>query len=257
MSTILNPVPPANVEDPYRFGYRLVTETDANGKTIIRQIPLTEEQALHPGEEDFYVNSNHHDLILSYLKAILRLRVSERPDVALLSDHRIDWEVPQGWVHAPDISFFESIHGDWNKSKGTLYVVRTGAIVRLLMEVASPSTRDNDFGPKLKEYFRVSVPTYIIVDLPDEGDDGPIALYGYRAGAHEFELMQPDERGRLWLAAVELWLGVDGHEVYFEDAAGNRLRDHGEALRELDAAQQQIREMEAELTRLRNLTKES
>jgi hypothetical protein len=88
-----------------------------------------------------------------------------------------------------------------------------------------------------------------------------------------YEPMVPDERGRLWLEAAGLWLGVADGRVYLEDEHGNRLPDYEELAKQLDdaltrvaaevqarraaeakatAAEGKLRELEAKLARRSN-----
>ena len=74
-----------------------------------------------------------------------------------------------------------------------------------------------------------------------------------------------DERGRLWLAPARTWLGVEENEIVCYDEAGQALGDYralaaalaqetearAEAERRAEAAETRLRELEAELRRLR------
>jgi len=79
------------------------------------------------------------------------------------------------------------------------------------------------------------------------------------------QVLPPDERGWLWLAPAQIWLGVDQHEIVCYDTTGQPLGNYL-ALRAALAAEVQareaaeyraaaaearVRELEAELQRLR------
>jgi len=102
---------------------------------------------------------------------------------------------------------------------------------------------------------------------------------GYTRTPVGYQPLAPDARGRLWLAPVRLWLGVEGDEIVCYDAAGRPQGDYralalavtaaeraqaeaerarGEAERRAEAeavaraeAEDRLRALEAELRRLR------
>jgi hypothetical protein len=166
----------------------------------------------------------------------------------VLADVRVDWEAPQGWAHGPDIGVFANLTKPFSDSAGTFYVKQQGAEPRLIIEATSPSTENNDFKKKLREYWLVGVPVYVIIDLPHE-DDGAITLYGYQRGKRQYEPIVPDARGRLWLAPIGLWIGVEGKTVYFEDADGNRLPGMAELREKMLQAQAEAQRAQAEAQR--------
>src|SRR5918996_4357028 len=100
MSTILTkpkkPSPPT--EDPFRYGWRFVKETTPEGDVIERQVPLTEEDVLHPQEEDFIVNTARHDQIAGYLKFAMQSPYIERQGILVLGNQRVDWGSKYGWA---------------------------------------------------------------------------------------------------------------------------------------------------------------
>jgi Uma2 family endonuclease len=224
------PTPRTPREDPFRLGWRYVQVPGPDGEPITKQVPLTEEDVLHPQEEDFIVNTPLHHRIADYLRVGIQVRYQDQKKVVVLGDCRVDWQVQQGWAHGPDVGVFFDVKKKWGEAKATFKVKSMGGRCALIIEVTSPSTRGNDYGVKKREYYKVGVPLYVIVDVPEEDENGPINLYGFKAGPDQFEPLPRDERGRLWLAPIGLWLGVDGLNVYLEDAEGNRLPDYHQAL---------------------------
>ncbi len=254
MSTVLTkpkkPRPPK--EDPFRYGWRFVKETTPEGDVIERQVPLTEEDVLHPQEEDFIVNSGRHDRIATYLKTALQSPYVPREEILVLADQRIDWGSKYGWAHGPDIAVLGGVQGSFDEGEGTFYMAKMKATALLVIEVTSPTTRGNDCGHKLREYHQVGVAVYVIIDVPYNGEAGNIQVFGYQAGKTQFEGLSKDEKGRLWLDAVGLWLGVKGLEVYLDDAEGNRLPDYNELVRRNRQMARKVRELEAKLARRSN-----
>src|SRR5438045_2168111 len=62
-------VPPAN--DPFFYGWRIVHSKSPNGRAKEEQVPLTQEDILHPQEEDFRVHSQAHNDDCAYLKYVI------------------------------------------------------------------------------------------------------------------------------------------------------------------------------------------
>lgn len=260
------PPQPHTKKDPFFYGWRFVRETTPEGDVVERQVPLTEDDVLHPQEEDFIVNTARHDRIATYLKLAMQFRVAGRKDIVVIGNMRVDWGSKHGWAHGPDVAVFGGIKIAWSEEQGTFHVRRAKAKPLMVVEATSPSTRGNDFGPKLRQYFLVGVPVYVIIDVPYDGEAGDVQLFGFQAGKTQYEPLPKDERGRLWLEAVGLWLGVENHSVYLEDAAGLRLPDYEELARQRQAALQKaseeakarqaaeakLRELEAKLARRDN-----
>lgn len=148
-----------------------------------------------------------------------------------------------------------------------------GGAPALIVEVTSPETAALDRSAKLEEYTRAGVPLYVIVDtLAYEG--GPrLLLLGYRQGPHGYQPLAANERGRLWLDPVRVWLGVADNEIVCYDEAGQPLGDYRGLAAALaaettaraaadrrataeagarEAAEARLRALEAELRRLRD-----
>lgn len=269
MSTVTSDVPlgllPPPGPDPFRYGWRYVMERDKNGAEKSVQIPLTQEDVLHPQEGDCIVQTPLHDLVRGYLRDAGKGHFDGRADIIIISDNRVDWGSKQGWIHGPDWALFSGSKKPWGLLKATLKLKEFGAKTECLIEVTSKGARHNDYGPKMQEYFLVGVPQYVIVDIPDEGKEGAIRIFGFQAGKTQFEPMQADDKGRLPLGGSDLLIGVEGSNVYLEDAQGRRLPDfeawkaRAEQAEERIAAEQaarlemesRLRALEAELAQLK------
>lgn len=258
--------------DPFRLGWRYVNETTAQGEEVSRQVPLTEEDVLHPQEGDHIVNTPVHGIIAAYLNVAIKSRFLHRSDVVVLGDTRVDWGSPYGWIHGPDVAQFDRVKGGWSLTRGTFQLKKTGGRSLLNVEVTSPATRKGDLGAKRREYFLVGVPTYVIVDIP-QVDDGAIRLLAFQAGETKYEPLPADDKGRIWLESAGLWLGAEGMNVFLEDDKGNRLPEYDQlaemvetlkktvkkadqarkrAEQKTQSAEKRVAELEKELARLRN-----
>jgi Uma2 family endonuclease len=264
MSTVVESQasPPPQKEDPWRYGWRYRPEVGPDGKPQYKQVPLTQEDLLHPQEEDFIVNNGVHDDICTYLRNVLFTHFASRPDVVVLHDCRVDWGVEGVQPLGPDFSVFDNVHVPWDRMRGTFYVAEVEAKPLLAIEVTSPSTRNVDLDEKVDLYFRARIPYYAIVDprpLAREGYE--IRLMGYQIDTgkrRKYLRDQLDERGRLWLETVALWLAAEGEQVVCFNERGERLIDLPESLRatreatlRAETAEARVKEMEAELQRLR------
>lgn len=254
MSTVasLPPPTPLAAEDPFHFGWRYIEETGSDGTVVVVRVPLTENDVLHPQEGDFIMNTPLHNRICAYMRFGMHARFPGRADVVALGDTRIDWGVVEGLVHGPDNCLLEGVRPGWDPTEGTFRIAKNGGRPLLVVEVTSPATRANDFAHKMREYFRVGIPLYVIVDLPWQDEPPTIDLYGFKAGPRQFEALPLNDQGRLWLEPVGLWLIADGLEVYLEDAAGQRVPDYTELVRLNEEAQTRLKELESEVARLRN-----
>ena len=108
----------------------------------------------------------------------------------------------------------------------------------------------------------------MIADGPGKGERRRLKLISYQLENGVYILRQPDDRGRVWLEPVGLWLGVTLNPdtggdrlVLIDPKTGQGIGDYTVITRELEAeaekraqAEDRIRELEAELRRLRGQT---
>jgi len=105
----------------------------------------------------------------------------------------------------------------------------------------------------------------VIVDARERQDVRTLKIHGFRAGRERFEPLPLDDRGRLWLEPLGVWLGVSGERVAcFDGATGAEIGDYArvnqarieaearadEAETRATEAEARVRELEAELRRL-------
>ena len=209
MSTVSRPKPPkspAPEPDPFRYGWRYVRVEHPDGTVSFDQIPLTLEDVLHPEVGDFIVQTDGHDSDLNYLKDVFKAQLADEPMKAVISDCRVDWNLPGVKPLGPDVAVFRGIqrHRDWS----TFDVQAEGAEPLLVVEVTSPDTRQNDVVTKVDYYHRAKVPLYVIADVREQGEDRVIELIGYRYQRTGYQRIALDERGWIWLEPVQLWLGL-------------------------------------------------
>jgi Uma2 family endonuclease len=220
-----------------------VKVTRPDGTMDFDQVPLTLEDTLYPQEEDFIVTSYGHHSDCHYLSSVLGARLVGDPSAVVLSDCRVAF-VPELRPVGPDVAVFLGVRQvrDW----GTFDAVQEGARPVLVIEVTSPETRSNDVGIKVAYYHQAGVPLYVIVDAREVGGQRRLHLIGYRHTPGGYEALAPDERGRLWLEPVRLWLGVVGNRVAcFDPDTGQEIGDYAAVARALAEAQAHAAEAQA------------
>ncbi|MCS6937911.1 MAG: Uma2 family endonuclease [Roseiflexaceae bacterium] len=245
--TTIHPPPASDtppVEDPFRYGWRLVPRPTPEDPHYFEQVPLTLEDVLHPEVGDFIVHSDRHETDRMYLTAVLRARLEEPGAAIVLSDVRIAWDVPDLRPHGPDVAVIPGVRERQNWS--TFDVAVEGARPALIIEITSPETREIDLERKVEHYARAGVAQYVIVDDLSRGRERRLRLLDYRLEAGKYRLHPPDAMGRVHLVIADLWLGVEGDHVVCYDERGKAFGDYAAVVRRAAEAEEQAqREAEA------------
>lgn len=256
--------------DPFYYGWRYVNRQTPEGGSITERVPLTYDDVLHPQEGDQVTHTPLHQRICKYLVSVFEALLASNPTAVVLFDCRIAWDVPELRPHGPDIAVIFNVRE--RKNWGTFDVAQEGTRPALIVEVTSPETRSGDLVTKLDEYELAGVPLYMIVDIVQRRGQSTPRLLGYRLVNGVYEVLAPDERGRLRLEPVNLWIGVADADVVCYDESGTRIEDYvglaearakAETRAEAEAARAEaeararaeaearLREMEAQLRQLR------
>jgi colicin import membrane protein len=232
---------PPDEPDPFRYGWRFVHVQGPDGTEVLEQVPLTLEDVLFPETGDFIVQTDLHDEDTNYLKNVFKSRLVAKPRTAVVSDCRVDWNLPGVRPLGPDIAVFFDVEQrrDW----ATLDVAAEGVTPELVAEVTSPSTRKNDVEDKFDFYERAGVPYYVIADVLHENDhERRVSLFGYRRTPAGYERLPANARGWIWLETVGLWLGVTrDHELgcdrlaCYDAESGEEVGDYTALSQELAA----------------------
>jgi Uma2 family endonuclease len=218
MSSALSTRHPAasDDDDRFRFGWRFVPRQQADGSTVMEQVPLTLEDLLHPKEGDVYVENSVHERDRRYLQSVFEQRLAQDPTALALSDCQVDLGLPGVEPIVPDITVVFGVRRRRPVYR-TFKVIRERVGPKILVEVVSPDSRVNDTEVKLRLYHQARVPLYIIVDR--EQDEGPVRILGYRYTPQRYARIRPDARGRIALKPLGLLLGVKDNRVVLYDAA--------------------------------------
>lgn len=237
IEVLVTPAPDAGgarPPDPYRYGWRYIERQGADGSLQIEQAPLTLEDVLHPREGDQVTHSEAHQRRCIYLYDVFRARLAADPTAVVLQDVRVAWDVPDLGAHGPDIAVVLGVRERRNWS--TFDVAAEGVRPALIVEITSPETAAIDRSTKLDQYDLAGVPLYVIVDAVALRRQPAPRLTGYTGTPGGYQPLAADERGRLWLAPVRTWLGVEGGEIVCYDEDGRPLGDY-RALAEALAAE--------------------
>jgi colicin import membrane protein len=193
--------------DPFRYRWRYVRVQRPGGKESSEQVSPSLEDVLHPETGDFIVQSDPHDDDVSYLKYVFKSRLAENPRAVVVSDCRVDWNLPGNRPLGPDVAVFFDVKK--RKLWATLNVAVERVKPALVAEVTSPDTRRNDVETKVDYYHRARVPLYVIADaVHEDGETRRLRLKVYRYTRAGFRKLAPDARGRIWLEPIGVWLGV-------------------------------------------------
>jgi Uma2 family endonuclease len=158
------PVPPDT--NPYRFGYRYVTRPGSNGEDVFDQVPLTLEAVLHPLFGDFITQNIIHNTERDYLRSACEARLRRASGVLVLSDCLIDWGEAGIRPMCPDVAVMLDV-ADPDLSRDTFYTAREGIWPRLIVEIVVPHTRETDIR-KVDLYYQLRIPEYVMIDQPSE-----------------------------------------------------------------------------------------
>ena len=206
-------------KDPYRYGWREIPRTLPNGQQIYERIPLTLEDIIHPQVGDFRMQSARHEQICTYLRILFRERFANAPTTIVLGDVLVDWATDDMRGHGPDVAIIFNVQQKQNWS--TFHEADEGTKPSLIIEVTSPSTYSVDLETKVEHYAKVGVEWYVIVDIVIRRDMPSKRLLGYQLTEAGYKRFEPNEKGWLWLAPVNLWLGWRGEDIACYDEAGN------------------------------------
>jgi Uma2 family endonuclease len=216
-STVRPAKPPRAGQASFEYGYREVRRKLPNGRYRWERVPLTLEDVLHPQLGDVHVLSDPHADDCTYLRVVLKARYAEDHSVVVFSDCGIFWDIPGLDHHSPDLSV---IFGVKERKEWKTFHVKTEEVwPKLIIEVTSPKTRILDVETKVWEYAQARVPHYVIADARERGNKRRLTLIAYRLKGAAYEPEPLDERGRVWLEPVGLWLGVTVHP----ETGGDRI----------------------------------
>jgi Uma2 family endonuclease len=251
---VASTAPPVDYAHLYRYGYRYVKRPGTNGEDVYDQVPLTLEDVLHPLEGDVIPENTVHRPEGDYIRRACQSRLRSVAGVLVTSDCLIDWDHPTIRSMSPDVAVIFNV-ADPSLPRGTFYTAQEGTRPSAVVEIVSPHTRTNDI-TKIDLYYQVQVPEYVMID--QEREDGPRSLIHCRWEPTGWVVTVGDQNGVV-LQAAHVRLRLRDNRVVCFDATTNEeildyldLEENRDELQEaLDEAERRVRDLEAELRRLR------
>jgi Uma2 family endonuclease len=224
-----------------------------------------------PEEDGIPLESDWHRLQINLLDEVVTQRWRERDDFFAGGNMFIYYSPKQARnrdYRGPDFFVVKNIDGSYSRQKWVVWEEK-GRYPDVIIELMSPSTAQEDLGPKKALYEQTFRTTDYFCYDPDEQK-----LYGWHLGEEGYVPLASDEQGRLWSAELEAWLGlwegaylqrertwlrlfeVEGRlllteaEATYEQAETERQRAEAEHQR-AEAERQRAEAAEAENVRLR------
>lgn len=232
-------------EYPFDIGYRWVKD----GRVDV-QVPLTEEDFLHPQEDDRFMLTDAHTAAIEYVKHALKWN---RYDATfrVFSDHRVDFQVAGVQPMGPDVIAFNRFDADWDPREGTIAVEDAGVEILMVAEMTSQSTRFIDLGRKPDLYFRAGVPYYLIFDIHAGDLRNESELIAYRATRRGFVRIKENLEYGVWIPTVGLWFRFEGDAVVAHTADKLRVPPSEDESKRANAEKRRADALERELAELR------
>ena len=151
---------------------------------------------------------------------------------------------------SPDVAVFIGVRVQKPYTFSSWYIGDTNLPPRVVFEIASEKTQDEDFN-KLPHYAAWGIEEVYIYDpgIPRVWKRRQERLKGYRVQNGAMVEQQPDARGRIWSVALESWLVPNEELLLLTDADGNIRLSRGEVA-ETQAVAARERELVAQAREL-------
>lgn len=217
-----------------------------DGSLDLLEIPLTPKDFLDPHVEDKWIQGWRHSRTLSSLYLMLYCHFRSEQDVIVLCDmkHLLGPGLPGP---APDISIVRGVR-DPDPDMYIYSAMEQGIVPCLIIEILAPfdaRIRRTDEVDKVALYQRISIPEYLLVDLPRRATGHRFRVKGHRLNPEgRYRPIEPDAQGFLLSETTHLRFGVSaaGDQIEVIDArTGQRLL----GLLELDDAHEAAKEKAA------------
>ncbi|MFQ5856283.1 MAG: Uma2 family endonuclease [Anaerolineae bacterium] len=255
---------PEEVDDEFYYGHRIVITHDEAGREIFTYQPLTLEDFLDPQEGDHFVQGTLHNDDTEQAKSIFRHLHEEDSTAAVFSDLKMVWDIEGLSQPAPDVAVIPNVK-DPDRPRREFDVAVEGTRPRFVLEIVSPRYRKPDREEKVAIYERAGVEEYVIIDSWLQEGEVSYEVLGYRLEEGVYVEIEPDERGWIYSAVNNVWIGVseERDRFFVVDARTGerilpdreaRLIAEGRAQFEAAArveAERRAQALEAEIARLR------
>jgi Uma2 family endonuclease len=202
-----------------------------------------------PDEDGVPLESNWHRAQINLLIDVVKQRWSDRQDYVVGGNMFIYYSFHQARnrdYRGPDFFLVKDVDGSYDRSKWVVWQEH-GRYPDVIIELLSPSTAEEDLGPKKRLYEQTFHTANYFCHNPD-GDH----LQGWELTPGGYVALSPDGQGRLWSSAFDAWLGV-WEGIYLQqpalwlrlfDAEGKLIPTAAEAEGERAEAERQRAEAE-------------
>lgn len=225
------------VKIDWTLGWRYESVLDGAGQERLVRIPLTPAEALHPKEGYIMPMGTGHDHISDDLSDMFRAFCEDQPDMAVFRDLIFEWDNPDVEPYTPDIAVVPNVR-DRDLDRGQFVVSKEGTRPCLIIEVVSTNSRTADRVTKVRDYARVGVQEYVYIDKRKRKRTPFCEVAGFRLEDGVYVPIAPDEDGAIYLATLDVRIGVEDGKVWLEDAkTGQDLLNHLETVRARRAAE--------------------
>ncbi|MBY0229099.1 MAG: Uma2 family endonuclease [Gemmataceae bacterium] len=241
--TIAETVQRTDEEWLYRYGWRESWRPGPDGLAEMVRTPLTAEEYLHPQEGDKFMIKPRHALIAKYLAGVFESVLNGAPGAVVLMDVRVDYGKgvkPLG----PDVSAFTESVKPFDPNVGTFDLEAMGAKPLVAVEITSPGTRDLDLDEKVLLYHTAEVRNYVIIDHRNDEEVQGACVLGYRWTKEGYIRVANDAQRRYWLEPMRIWIAPEGDLVRCYDEEGAPISTHSEALKEARQDKAKIEEIQ-------------
>ncbi len=244
------PRAPFGTEDPYRLGFRERAVTTPDGRTVLRQYPLTPEDLVYPEEGDVVADGFPHNWFLHPLADAIRRHLGKRPATLVTCSTML--VLGDGKNAGPDVAV---VAGDVDISgiRRAINLRAVGGRLIFALEAVSTSDKqikDKDLENNVERYAEEGVEEYLTVFPVVERRVKD--LVGRRLSDQgEYQTIAPDANGRVYSEQLGLYFYVDpeSEELVAVDAeTGQRLlsSDEEEARADREAEARQNAEARAD-----------
>jgi Uma2 family endonuclease len=214
-----SPVPAIQAEEQdWSLGWRYETVRMANGRETQVRIPLTADEARHPQEGYVMPERTEHDRISDDLCDMLRAYYEPTADVAVFRNLVFTWDHAEVKPFAPDVAVVANVRA--RAADRTQFVVADeGTRPLVVIEIVSRSSRKDDRVEKVRDYALAGVQEYVYIDHIIRRGQHFWEIAGFQLQCNHYLPLLPDEDGALYLATMNLRIGLTDDQVWLEDAA--------------------------------------
>lgn len=212
------------------YGYRYVDLTqDGDEDEVWDMVPLTLDDVMYPLLDDRMGQTYDHSLLGGNLYISLDTHVKKIPGTHVLLRVVVGWGIEGQQDLVPDIMVMMHVCNLPKTNIGIFDRAKYGGTPLLAIEMTSKNTRFVDVNQdtprysKYREYERIGVHYFVIIDVSRQPMHAPPAFWGHQLVGKTYRPLQPDQHGRLWLPQLGVALGTHGNTLAWFDANGKRL----------------------------------